>query len=144
MANNYAKPIPIDKNQNPLQSFPAPFLSTARYNSTNAVASSVLSLNPNTSEIEVSTFGGQGAVLRWIPLTETAAVSPFASVIASGLGANFDHAIPAGQLRQFVVPRETQGLGTTPQQIGSTFGLFQRVAIINAGATASSILVSEF
>ncbi len=144
MANNYAKPLPFDKNQMPMQSFPAPFPAQARYNVVNGVASSVISLSPNTTEIEVSTVNGQGAVLRWVPLTETASVSPYGSVISSGAGANFDHYVPAGWFRQFVVPKETQGLGTATMQVGSTFGLYQRVAIINAGLTASSILVSEF
>lgn len=146
MSNNYAKPLPMDKNQAPMQQFPAPFpaVVTAAKFRDNAVASSTLTLNQNTSEIEIGAIGGLGAVIRWIPLTETPTVSPYSSVIASGLGANFDHFIPAGWYRQFVVPKETQGLGTAPMQVGSTYGLYQRVAIINAGTTATSVLVSEF
>lgn len=140
----YITPLPIDKNITPMQEFPSPVLSRTRVNTDNAVASSVISLNPNTTSLEVSAFGGQGAVIRWIPLTETASVSPFASVVASGLGANFDHHIPAGEIRRFAVPKETQGRGTGNLQIGSTYGLYQRVARINAGTTAASVLVVEF
>ena|SRR3990167_3197636 len=141
---NYAKPIPLDKGNTPLQEFPAPYLALARVNTDNAVASSAISLNPNTTIIEVGAFGGQGAVIRWVALTETPSVAPRASVVASGAGANFDHYVPPSAYRRFVVPKETQGLGTAPMQVGSTFGLYQRVARINAGITASSVLIAEF
>lgn len=129
-----------------MQQFPAPYpaLSTSTKFRDNAVASSTLTLTKDTSEIEVGAINGAGVVIRWVPLTETASVSPYSSVVSSGVGANFDHFVPAGWYRQFVVPKETQGLGTAPLAVGSTFGLYQRVAIINAGTAASSVLVSEF
>lgn len=139
---NYSKSIPRDQGGAAMTGFPAPVKSNEQYNKDNAVASSVISLHPQTSQIEVGTFGGQGAVIRWIPVTETASVSPFASVVSSGLGANYDHYIPPGTLRQFVVPKETQG--AVNGQVGSVNGLYQRVAVINAGLTASSVLLSEF
>ena len=127
-----------------MQAYPAPYVGTARANRDNAVASSVISLNPNTTALEVGTFGGQGVVIRWVPTTETAAVSPFASVISSGLGANFDHFVPPSTYRRFVIPKETGGNSQNPNsQAGSVHGLYQRVAIINAGATASSVLTAE-
>lgn len=138
----YAKGLPIDVNTNPMQEYPPPFISQARYNSANGVASSVISLNPNTTSLEVGAVGGQGVVIRWVPVTETAGVSPFASVVSSGLGANFDHQIPANTYRRFVIPKETIGQNT-PGQVGSVNGLYQRVAVINSGITPSSILVSE-
>lgn len=142
---NYAKPLPVDKNDTKMQEFPAPFPAIGVYNTDNALASSVISLTPNTTTLEVAAVGGQGVVIRWVPLTETAAAAGAkASVVSSGLGANFDHFIPANGYRRFVVPKETQGFGTGTLQIGSTFGLYQRVARINAGTTASSVLLSEF
>lgn len=141
---NWAKPLALDKNQNPLQEYPAPNIALSRMTVENAVASSVLLLNPNTSTVEVGTVGGLGAVIRWVPLTETPTVSPYASVVSSGVGANFDHFIPANSYRRFVVPRETQGLGTATMQLGSTFGLYQRLARVNATTTASSVLISEY
>lgn len=139
---NYAEAIPTDENGQSMTNWPAPVLSTTRYQKDNAVTSSVWSLNPQTSQIEVSTVGGQGAVIRWVPLTETAGVAPAGSVIASGLTANFDHHIPANTYRQFVVPKETQGAPSG--QVGSLAGLYQRVAVINAGAGPSSVLVTEY
>jgi hypothetical protein len=139
---NYAKGLPIDTNLNPLQEFPAPYLSQTRYNTTNAATSSVISLQPNTTTVEVGSSGGQGAVIRWVPLTEIAGVGASASVIAAGTGINFDHYVPVNTYRRFVVPKETQGQ-MAGGQVGSVNGLYQRVAIINAGG-ASSVLVSEF
>lgn len=139
---NYAKPIPRDNGGAPMAEWPAPVKANVRYNKDNAVVSSVISLHPNTAQIEVGAVGGQGAVIRWIPLTETAGVTPFASVIASGGTENFDHFIPAGVNRQFVVPKETGGAPTG--QVGSVNGLYRRVAVINAGITASSVLLVEY
>lgn len=144
MTNQYAKRIPIDNGGNEMQAYPAPIRASVVSVSDNAVASSVISLQPNTTQIEVGVIGGLGAVIRWVPTAETAAVAPRASVVASGLGANFDHFIPAGSRDRFVVPKETQGNGTGVHQIGSTFGLIQRLARINATTSASSVIVIEY
>lgn len=141
--SNYAKSLPRDVNGNPLQEFPAPYLTQSRYNSANAVASSVVSLQPTTTTVEVGAIGGQGIVIRWVPVTETAAQTPFGSVVSSGIGANFDHYVPPSTYRRFVVPRETMGQ-LAGGQVGSVNGLYQRVAVINAGVVASSVLLSEF
>jgi hypothetical protein len=139
---NYAKNLPRDTGGEPMQNFPAPYKANTTYQVENGAVSSVISLNPNTTTIEVAAFGGQGAVIRWVPLTETAAVAPRASVVASGVGANFDHYIAPSTFRRFVVPKETGGAPTG--QAGSVNGLYQRVARINAGATASSVLLTEY
>jgi len=139
---NYVKSLPRDTGGAAMQEFPAPVISTARVNTDNAVASSVISLQPNTTAIEVGAFGGQGAVIRWVPVTETAAVAPRASVISSGATANFDHYVPPSTIRRFVIPKETQGQAFG--QVGSVNGLYQRVARISAGIVASSVLVAEF
>ena len=140
---NYAKALPRDNGNVPMQEYPAPYPALVSWQRENAVASSVISLNPNTQSLEVGAIGGQGLVIRWVPLTETASVAPRASVVASGLGANFDHFIPASTFRRFIVPKETQGQ-MAGGQIGSVNGLYQRVAWINAGPTASSILANEY
>lgn len=141
---NYVNNLSRDKGGEALQEFPPPVESLASYQRENNVASSVISLTPNTVSLEVGAFGGQGVVIRWVSLTETAAAAGAkASVIASGLGANFDHWIPTGMFRKFVVPKETQGQ-MAGGQIGSVNGLIQRIALINGGATASSVLLTEY
>lgn len=143
---NYARKFAYDLSGEARIDAPPPYTALTAYMRENAVASSVISLNPNTVDIEISAVGQQsnsGLVIRWIPLTETAAVGARGSVVASGLGANFDHWIPGNSTRRFVVPKETQGQ-TAGGQIGSVNGLYQRLAWINAGTVASSILANEY
>ena len=135
---NYAKNLPRDTGNQAMQEFPAPFVSVSRLNKSNATVSSVINLHHATTTIEVGAFGGAGAVIRWVPVTETAAVAPRASVT----NATYDHWIPPSTYRRFVVPRETAG-GPTGHA-GSVNGLYNRVAFISANDTASSVLLSEF
>ena len=144
MTTNYVNPVPRDRGGAELHEFPAPVRAQVTTMRENAVASSALAIGPNTSSLEVYAFGGQGIAIRWVAVTETPSVAPRASVVASGLGANFDHVIPSGQVRRFAVPRETQGLGTGTLQIGSTIGLYQRIAAVNAGIVPSSVLFVEY
>lgn len=139
---NHARALPRDTGDGTMQEYPAPYVATGRSMRENAAISSVLVLNQNSGAIEVGTSGGQGLVIRWVPLTETPSVSPFSSVVASGLGANFDHFVPPNNYRRFVIPRETYGQAAGGQT-GSVNGLYQRLAIINAGTTASSVLTNE-
>jgi hypothetical protein len=141
--SNYVNKIPRDVTGEALQEFPAPVRAKATYQTENNVASSVISLTPNTTSLEVGAFGGQGVVIRWVANTETASVAPRASVVASGAGANFDHWVPTGAYRRFAVPKETIGQ-MAGGQVGSVNGLYQRVALINAGATAASVLLVEY
>ena len=136
----YARALAIDESMNPLQNAASPIVALKSWTIENGVTSSVINLNPNTTRLEVGAFGGQGVVIKWVPTTD----STSASVVSSGV-ANFDNFIPAGTYRQFVVPRETQGSPTNLNvQIGSIYGLYQRVAWINAGITASSIIANEY
>ena len=148
MASNYAQGKSTDNERMPIVAVPSPVLTKKTWISENGVASSVITMHPNTTSLEVGAFGGQGVVLRWVPVTEQASVGAVwnASVISSGIAlANFDHFVPAGTYRQFVVPKETQGTPlTVGAQIGSIAGLYQRVAWINKGATASSIIANEY
>lgn len=141
MTTNYAAGLPRDENGNDMQEYPAPFKANARYGTNNATVSSVISLNDNTTVIEVSAVGSPVAV-RWVPASETAAVSPFASVITTGVTANFDYTVAKDTVRRFVSPIETQGVQSIVG-IGVQAGTFRRVAISSAGAV-SSVLVSEF
>ena len=139
---NYAKNLARDVGGAAMQHLPAPIKAQTVVNTTNAVASSVISLTQHTTSLEVGAFGGQGVVIRWVAVGETAAVAPRGSVVSSGLGANFDHFIPEGTVRRFVVPRET--IGAHVGAAGSINGLYQRVARVSAGITASSVLLTEY
>jgi len=143
---NYTKPLARDNGGAAMQEYPAPVKAvTSVYYRDNLPSSSIITLSQDTSALEVGSFGGQGVVIRWIPTGETPG-NFFTSVISSGLAANFDHFVPAGvgigQVRRFVVPKETGGAPTGA--MGSVNGLYQRIAISNAGITASSVLVTQY
>lgn len=139
---NYAPTLPNDKNGNVMQEFPAAILSREQYTNENSTTSSVITLTADTTVIEVAPINGSAAI-RWVPTTETAAVTPFASVITvAGTTANYDHVIGSGTVRRFVVPRETQGRTGSIVGANALNGLYQRVAIRTFGV--ASVMVSEF
>jgi hypothetical protein len=143
---NYSKSLPRDTGGAPLQEFPAPYKAVVTTHKPNCSSSSILYLNPNTTLIEVSAFGGQGVAVRWVPSVEGAAATPFGSVVGAtsllGISPNFDHIIPTGVVRRFVIPKETMGQATG--QAASIHGLYSKMAFINTGTTAASILATEF
>lgn len=140
---NYARALPRDVGNETMQNYPAPYKAvTSVYYRDNLPVSSLVVLDQNASALEVGTTGGQGVVIRWIAIGESATVIYTTSVISSGLGANFDHFIPPSTMRRFVVPKE--GQSQYAGAIGSVNGLYQRIAVSNAGATASSILVTQY
>lgn len=126
-----------------MQEYAAPFKAIARYATDNASASSVITLNESTTTVEVAILGGTtiSGAIRWVPRTETAGVSPFASVIASTAAANFDHAVPGNEYRRFVVPVEQQGING-PASNSSMFGTYTRIAVKANGP--ASVLVTEY
>lgn len=141
MSKNYANSLPRDESGEGIQGLPPNIKPNARYASFNATVSSVITLNDNSIEVEIAAVG-QAVAMRWVPATETAAVSPFASIITATSGANFDFIIPQNAVRRFVAPLETQGVNSIVG-IGVQAGAYRRVAIMSA-ATTSSIMVSEF
>ncbi len=140
---NYTKLVPRDQGGGALLDYPSPVVAAARSVLTNANVSSMLNLHPDATQIEVGSFGSSGCVIRWVPKSEWSGtgVAPYGSVVASGVGANYDHFIPSSNYRNFVIPKDTAGLPTG--QAGSVNGLYQRIAIINAGIS-SSVLVTQY
>lgn len=142
MSINYAKAIPSDTNGHQLDGFSPAYKANARYSTNNATNSSVITLNDNTTMVEITAVGAPIAI-RWVPATETAAVSPFASVITtSGATANFDNIVGLNATRRFVVPQETAGVSSVVG-IGVQAGTYRRIAVMS-NAAVSSILVNEF
>ncbi len=149
MSQNYAAGRPAGSTGQTVDALaPAPYKAIKQYTSENATASSVISLTDNTTAIEVATNAAP-AFVRWVPSTETAAVSPFASVIAiAGSTANYDFVVPPNAVRRFVVPIEL----STNKTVGATatsvvgqrveYGLFARVAVKTAGI--ASVMVAEY
>ena len=136
MALNYAKGIPVDNHNNPMQSIPAPV--TALFSTAMTTAtSSVMSFGNNSTDIEVAAPNAAVAI-KWITTGNTNA-----SVITAVGPAHFDHVVPAASFRRFVIPRETQG-ATGVVGAGSLNGLYQRLAVIPMTSAIASILVTEY
>lgn len=135
MAANYANAIPTDERGNPMQGLPPPVIASI---TTVMVTgqSSTMSFGPNTTDIEVAA-PNSGVALKWISVGNTNA-SVFTAIGTS----NFDHIIPAGGYRKFVLPKETGGIGGIAQA-GSIHGLYQRAAFAPLSGT-SSVLVTEY
>lgn len=142
MSLQYAPRLPIDAGGKSMQDLPAAFKAKARYASENSSASSVISVSHDTTGIEVAAVGGP-AVLRWVPVSETAGVAPAGSVISAAGTANFDHVIGTGTVRRFVIPIEAYG-GNPASVQGSNRanGLYQRIAIKSVGI--ASVLLTEY
>lgn len=133
--SRYATPIPNDIAGNDIQgaAIPQPAIVSTVYE--NATASSVITVNDNTTDLEVSAVGSTGFV-KWIGRGDTTA-----SVINSAGTANYDVVIPAGTVRRLVIPRETLG---TSSIVGANIqnGLYNRVAWKTGGA--GSILATQY
>jgi hypothetical protein len=144
---NYSRGVPMGNNQIPHFLSPPAVKAIARHTSENNAASSVLTLTENTTAIEIAANNGN-AIMRWVPTSDTTA-----SVIGvAGATANYDHVIPAGQVRRFVVPIEVSNNGV---QIGATItsyvganienGLYRRVAVKGGGLVVTgSVLTTEY
>lgn len=130
MAENYAARLPQDQEGVSMQEYPSarPALKVAAY--APPAASSVISFNAGTTVVEVAALNASLAI-KW----------GSASVISSGATANFDHIVPVGQVRRFVVPVSTMGV---PSIVGANVknGLYNSMAVI---ATASVLTaINEF
>ena len=138
MSKNYANGLPRDRNGEVMQEFPTAKPAIVTTAAVTAI-SSVFTLNNNTTSIEVAATG-TGAAIKWIAVgaAQTSVISSYAAAV------NFDHIIPGGTVRKFVVPQETAGIAG-PALANSVYGLYQRLAAVPVhGAVAASILVTEY
>jgi hypothetical protein len=136
MSKNYAVALPHDQSGEVNQNSPAPYLAKDEWHSENASASSVISLTHDTTVVEVGANNGPAAI-KWIATTDTTA-----SVVTAAATADFDHVIPTGTVRRFVIPIETAV--TNPQSIqgiNRLNGLYQRIAYKSFGI--ASITMTE-
>ncbi len=138
MAVNPYPIIPRDKGGEPLQGMPAPKLAIQRITSENATTSSVITLSPDTTLIEIAAIRGPMA-LKWIASGDTTA----SIITLAGATSNYDHALPQDTVQRFAVPIET--IYQAPSSMvgaGVQNGLYRRVAYrsMNIG----SVMLSEF
>lgn len=136
---NYAKSLPRGKDGTEFQNSPPPFTAIVRSSSENATVSSVITVSSVTTALEIAAIGGS-AVIKWIATTDTTA-----SVISAAATANFDHVIPSGTVRRFVIPQErtpSQDPVGSVQGLNLQLGLYQRYAIKTIGI--ASVLTTEY
>lgn len=131
------KQLARDAGNEPMHDFSLPFKAIVTRNRDLATASSVITLNDNTTVVEISAGGGT-AFIRWVPTTETAAVAPAGSVISDGTSANFDNAIGKDTVRRFVIPIEAMVRQASIVGLNKQYGLYNRVAIIGNASVAST------
>jgi len=140
MAKDYSQRIPSDRDGTPMTGLPVPFPAIVTTAREAAATSSVTALNANTTLLEVAAIGGTGYI-RW-------AGNQAASVVAGPTTtANFDNVIPAGTVRQFVIPRSVMAIPNynangSPSIVGmgQAEGLFRNVATMGV----ASVLVTEY
>lgn len=128
------KPLPNDARGIEMQEFAAPYKAIATLASENATASSVITLNDNTTTIEVGATGA-AAVIKWIATSDTAA-----SVISAAGTADYDNIIPANMVRRFAVPIESFVKQSSIVGLNKQYGLYNRVAVKSVG-TASVVTI---
>lgn len=114
--------LPVDKNGAASQGSPPPYVGLQRFTSENALVSSVVTLNDNTTVLEVEASVAP-AVLRWVASSDTQG-----SVISiAGSTSNYDVIVPAGAVRRIAIPIERQGVSSIVG-MGVQAGLYRRVA----------------
>ena len=138
---NYARELPLDKNNYPASLVPPKKSSQSQGG--NPVASSVLTLSANTTVVNVMAVGGNngnaGIIGRWSTAAE---VTSGASSVTS---TNFDIQVNSGQTLSFVVPIATSGTGTqSVQGINPQLGLYPVLTLKAATATACSVFTAEY
>jgi len=121
-----------------MQEYPAPIVALTQHARENGTTSSVISVTHDTTIVEISAVA-QAAAMRWVTTGETEA----SVVMITGATANFDHIIPAGEMRRFVIPVESPGTSSeSVQGVNRAYGLHQRIAFKTAGI--GSVLLSEY
>lgn len=125
---NYATQLATDRNNNPLQVYPAP--RTAFQTSAYAppAVSSVVSFNPNTTMIEVTALNASLA-LKW---------GVGSVIVAAGATANFDHLIPVNQTRRFVIPTSVQGVASVVG-MNAQAGLYNSMSLIATTSVLTAV-----
>lgn len=136
---NYAKSLARGTDSTEFQNSPPPYVAIVRTGSENSSASSVLTVSSITTALEIAAVGGP-AVIKWIATTDTQA-----SVVSAAATANFDHVIPTGTFRRFVIPQERTPSNNptgSVQGVNLEKGLYQRYAIKSIGV--ASVLTTEY
>lgn len=131
------KPIPHDSMGTDLQEFAVPYPALVITNSENNTTSSLITLNDNTTSLEVHAVGGAAAI-RWVSASTVSGLGN-TSVVSAAAGANFDGMIPANYFRRFAVPQATIGINSVVG-LNKQAGLYNAVAVKSVGIASVATL----
>lgn len=143
MSVNPYPPIPKSKSGDQMQDYATHASVKAVYASEDASTSSVITLTPDTTVLEIAAIGVSptGGAMRWV--SSVVGFGAATSVITAAGTANFAHVIPNNTVRKFAVPIE--GMYQNPSSmVGANIqnGLYRRVAIKSFGV--ASVIVTEY
>lgn len=140
MATNPYPNEPISKQGSFLHDYVTHASIKAVYASENASTSSVITLTPDTTVLEIAAIGASptGGAMRWVRTADTQA-----SIISAAGTANFAHVITNNTVRKFAVPIEVMYQAPS-SMVGANIlnGLYRRVAIKSIGV--ASVIVTEY
>jgi len=133
---NYAKEIPLDKNGNPYSDNVNPAFTSLQSQAGVPIASSVITLTPDTTVLMVNVLAPAGA-------TGTGAIiGKWGS--ASVTSTNFDWMATPNHQQTLVVPRSTNVGTPSVQGINPANGLYSTVAVKTATAQSASVFTAEY
>src|SRR3990167_1128228 len=121
MATNYSPNLPRDLGGGLKQGYPPAMVAKAQKTSENAVLSSILLLGENTSELEMLAVG-QTTAIKWLSQATIDSSVAGTSVLTAVATGNWDHILPAGEPRRFVVPVVSFADGASIQGIRKANG----------------------
>lgn len=138
--------LPSDTMGTPMQEYATHASVKAVYASENASTSSVITLTPDTTALEIAVFAGTSSLIAAGAMRWVSSVIGFAagtSVITAAGSANFDHVIPNNTVLKLAVPIEKMYQAPS-SMVGANIvnGLYRRVAYKSIGV--ASILVTEY
>lgn len=131
------KRLAHDQDGTELQEFAVPYAALAINHSENNTVSSLITLNDNTTSLEIHAVGGAAAI-RWITAS-TISGSGNTSVITAAGTANFDGMVPANYYRRFAVPQATTGVNSIVG-LNKQAGLYPAVAVKTVGVASVATL----
>ncbi len=126
--SQYARELPVDKNNNPYIVSTPNFVSNAAWASVFTISSTV-GLNDKTTAIQVTAVGA-AVQLRW----GNTSIS----------STNFDAVIPANTAQMFVVPQSIIAVNNSVMGANGANGLYNKVSFVTVGGNVGSVFGAEY
>lgn len=132
--NNYAPKVPRDNTGIPKYEYGPAKVAIASTNKENAAASSILLLNNQTTELEITPTAT--AAFKWLSQATIDSSVAGTSVITVNGTANFDFVVPAATTRRVVLPQINRSNTGSIAAARDLYGLPAGLAMKTAQAAA--------